>query len=255
MLRDRRRQPDKRGQMKQIRPTSQRKKHLLTGVAGVVGLFLWVSPALSDPIRTLTPKCRCSCGPVGAKGSEVVNIVPQGGVSQENCKAQSGETCVLKDGTGARLDCGDGVVVYAFPVPQPPPLNGSILDNLLAEVGSLHRADLLPLPAPGSAGPEGLCRLSPDLTRLQVHVYNQGTTLSALSTVHLEFANNLEGVDVPTPELIRGGSAIVEVSIPLSCYDASNNCHFRIGVDFTNAVEESDEINNNAAGVCGPSFL
>ena len=64
---------------------------------------------------------------------------------------------------------------------------------------------------------------------------NQGNADSDASAVRVEFANNA-GVDMSTPAVIPGGSAVVEFPIPSTCYDASNNCHFTIGIDFDNAV-------------------
>jgi subtilase family serine protease len=59
---------------------------------------------------------------------------------------------------------------------------------------------------------------------------------------------------MPTQALNPGSSAIVESSIPAACYDASQTCHFTIGVDSTSTVIESNEVNNDAAGICGASI-
>jgi subtilase family serine protease len=125
------------------------------------------------------------------------------------------------------------------------------LDKLAAQVGAALPADLVALRTPGSSGPQGFCRVNNTLTNLQVHVSNQGTVGSPASTTHVDFANN-PGVDMATPPLAPGGTAVVEFAIPASCYDASNNCHFTITVDSTDAVVESNgETNNAVAGVCG----
>jgi hypothetical protein len=129
------------------------------------------------------------------------------------------------------------------------------LDNLAAQVGAASPIDLVALPAPGSSGPEGFCQLNNTLTNLQVHVSNQGTVGSPASTTHVDFANN-PGVDIPTPALGPHGTAVVEFAIPANCYDVSNNCHFTITVDSTNAVIEANgETNNSVAGVCGASVF
>ncbi|HLK12791.1 MAG TPA: CARDB domain-containing protein [Candidatus Binatia bacterium] len=128
------------------------------------------------------------------------------------------------------------------------------LGSLRTQVGAALPADLLPMPSPVSAGPPTFCQLSPDLTKLQVHVLNQGTAGSVASTVRVDFANNA-GVDMPAPPLAPGASAIVEFPIPVSCYDASNICHFTIVVDATNVVIESNETNNTASGLCGGSIF
>jgi len=112
--------------------------------------------------------------------------------------------------------------------------------------------DLVPLPNPGSIPPEGFCRRN-DQGQLLVNVYNQGTTIAAASKTRLVF-NGSAPTDVDTPTIDAGTTAVLVVSIPNSCFDANNNCSFTIGVDAENAVAESDEINNNAAGLCGPQF-
>ena len=126
--------------------------------------------------------------------------------------------------------------------------------TILQGLNSFSPPDLVPLPRPASTGPESFCRFNSDFTKLQVQVTNQSGTPSGVSTTHVEFANNA-GVDMPTPVVAAFSSVMVEFPIPSTCYDALNNCHFTIGVDFTNAVNESDETNNNAAGVCGAGIL
>jgi subtilase family serine protease len=55
---------------------------------------------------------------------------------------------------------------------------------------------------------------------------------------------------------VSGGSADLEFEIPAGCFDpATNNCNFEIGIDVGNAVLESNEANNNAAGVCGAQIF
>jgi hypothetical protein len=126
------------------------------------------------------------------------------------------------------------------------------LQDVIHTLASLQTPDLVPLPQPAVTGPEGYCQLSADLTKLQVVVFNQGKD-SGASTTRVEFANN-PPVDIPTPALAAGTSTILEIPIPAGCADASLNCHFTIGVDSANVVSESNETNNNAAGVCGPSI-
>jgi hypothetical protein len=121
------------------------------------------------------------------------------------------------------------------------------LDNLVRQVAAAFPTDLVALPRPGSTD---FCQ-SPGANRLQVHVANQGSVPSPASTTHVDFANS-SGVDMPTPALAAGGSAIVEFAIPATCY-AQHICNFTIIVDSTNAVAEFDETNNSAAGLCDNS--
>jgi hypothetical protein len=46
------------------------------------------------------------------------------------------------------------------------------------------------------------------------------------------------------------------IDIPAGCFDEGTlQCNFQIGADVENAVTESDETNNNAAGACGPQIF
>jgi subtilase family serine protease len=135
-------------------------------------------------------------------------------------------------------------------------------ENLWSRIFHLHSAlrqnlggpaDLVPLPLPASSAPYGFCRRN-DQGVLILHVFNQGSTFAAASRTRVIFENNAP-VDVDTPGLAPGTGAEVGVSVPASCFDATNNCRFVIGVDANRAVTEIDETNNNAAGACGPQLL
>jgi hypothetical protein len=101
---------------------------------------------------------------------------------------------------------------------------------LPADLGALSR---------NSANPDSPleCCQSPSSGKLDVHAVNQGSVPSPASMTHVDFANS-GGVDMPTPALAAGGSAIVEFTIPTTGY-VSNKCNFTIVVDSTNAVAES----------------
>jgi hypothetical protein len=54
---------------------------------------------------------------------------------------------------------------------------------------------------------------------------------------------------IPTPAIAAGASVdLPGVPIPGNCFDP--DCNFRIIVDVTGLVAESDELNNIAAGTC-----
>jgi len=120
--------------------------------------------------------------------------------------------------------------------------------------------DLLPLPAPGTTGPEGFCRRD-DQGILTILIYNQGGADAPASTTSVTFkgpGSLLDAVfNLPTPALTAfGGFAELTIEIPNSCYDpATNKCNFAISADVNNGIAEADEPNNSALGVCGPSFL
>jgi subtilase family serine protease len=113
-------------------------------------------------------------------------------------------------------------------------------------------ADLVPLPStPGSTDPLSFCQ-STTFQELDVHVANQGSSPAPASTTHVDFANS-GGVDMPTPALAPGASAIVTFAIPATCFNAVSQCSFTIVVDSANVVTESNETNNSAAGLCQSS--
>jgi subtilase family serine protease len=69
------------------------------------------------------------------------------------------------------------------------------------------------------------------------------------------FSGSNDPVDLDTSAASAGATSQVAVNIPNSCFNSSLQCAFTIGVDATNAVAESNETNNNVAGMCGPSLL
>jgi len=157
----------------------------------------------------------------------------------------------------------------------------AILKNILAELANINAKleviqvpDLVPLASATSIHPEGdFCRGRIDAQgRLHVFVYNQGAGIAGPSQTQVYFRvpKGAEGqkscgdgcaqVDVPTPTLTaaRSPQSIIDLvmDIPEGCFgsafgpDDINNCQFKIAVDATNAVRESNELNNNAGGAC-----
>jgi hypothetical protein len=115
------------------------------------------------------------------------------------------------------------------------------------------QGDLVPLPTPASTGPQGFCRRN-DQGQLLVTIYNQGGGAAVATKTRVVFANG-SVADVDTPAVAAGSSAEAIVNIPGACFNASNNCSFTLGADATGVVPESNETNNNAAGICGPQFF
>jgi hypothetical protein len=109
--------------------------------------------------------------------------------------------------------------------------------------------DLFPEPKPGTLPPSGLCRLDAD-NNLMVRVKNQGGTATGASTLRVTFYTDGPAVvDIPTPPL--DGGASVDLTIPFpgnGCF--AWDCTFHIAVDVDDDVVESDEVNNNAEGLC-----
>ena len=148
-------------------------------------------------------------------------------------------------------------------------LLNSILVNqqlLLKEVTGLELActtpDLLPLPTAGSTDPTGFCRRDSQ-GNLHVLVQNQGGGAAGAFTTSILFnvpgapGGNLCGdcfeVDVLTPGGLAGFAGTdLTVPMPSGCVstDSRFSCEFKIAVDSTSAVAESNEANNNAFGEC-----
>jgi hypothetical protein len=107
--------------------------------------------------------------------------------------------------------------------------------------GSEEKPDLVPVPDPKL----GFCTRRG--SKLLVTVKNQGTAAAGPSVTGVDFgaAGN---ASQPTPALSAGASADVMFDIPPACFHP--DCHFRITVDANGQVDESDETNNNASGVC-----
>jgi hypothetical protein len=106
--------------------------------------------------------------------------------------------------------------------------------------------DLVPV-NPRPPDPSGFCRLDGH-GRLIVTVRNQGTADAGASLTTVNFAG-VGPVSVNTPPIPAGASVDVFVSIPSACY-VGTQCRFQIVVDSALQVEESNEDNNTAAGLC-----
>jgi len=144
-------------------------------------------------------------------------------------------------------------------------LSGIVADlgNLQNKMDDLHAAcappDLVPVPVEGSAPPD-YCRSPADgSNNLIVRVKNQGFSDAGPSTLRVTFTTTSgpTPVDVPVPALNWGTSVDLSVPIPANCPDPdphSQACRFQIAVDVLGVVAESNEPNNNVAGVCAPIF-
>jgi hypothetical protein len=102
--------------------------------------------------------------------------------------------------------------------------------------------DLIPLPDPKT----GFCRRDAK-GNLIVTVKNQGSADAGASTTTVVFAPG-GTFSKPTPPIPAGGSVNLAFPIPGQCFDP--DCSFRIIVDSSNQVTESNETNNTASGTC-----
>ncbi len=102
--------------------------------------------------------------------------------------------------------------------------------------------DLIPVPLPGG----GFCNATAQ--GLVVTVKNQGTGPAGASVTRVTFGTGAS-VDIPTPPLGPGAQvALPPVPFPASCFQP--DCSFRITVDATGLVAESNEANNTVSGQC-----
>jgi len=110
-------------------------------------------------------------------------------------------------------------------------------------VRHIGQIDLIPLPPTNG----NFCRRD-EAGRLIITVMNQGTADAIPSITRIEFANG-ERQLVATPAIPAGRSVEVLATFPTSCFNPT--CTFRIAVDSTDVVSETNEGNNAAGGTCG----
>lgn len=152
-----------------------------------------------------------------------------------------------------------------------------LLEQILANQATLLEQvaapDLVPIPITGAGIPisteaAGFCRFDA-AGKLYVFVYNQAGVPVGPSVTQVFFrvppgipvekscGVGCAQVDIATSGLAAfHGTNGVGIDIPEGCFgsvfgpDDINNCVFKIAVDGTNAVNESNELNNTALGGC-----
>ena len=93
----------------------------------------------------------------------------------------------------------------------------------------------------------GFCKRD-SVGRLLVMVRNQGVAPSGPSVTQVAFSPG-GTVPIPTPPIMPGTTiTLPPVPMPAACFDP--DCDFKITVDATAIVVESNEGNNSAAGTC-----
>jgi CARDB len=100
------------------------------------------------------------------------------------------------------------------------------------------------VPTPGDQG--SFCKRD-DQGNLIVTVCNQGAAPAGPSVTEVDFIGH-GTVSVPTPPLAAGACVDLKVPIPPGSFDP--DCEFRIRVDANDDVQEENETNNLASGVC-----
>jgi hypothetical protein len=109
------------------------------------------------------------------------------------------------------------------------------------------QADLAPDPVHGQSGAIAFCRTDAN-GKLVIRVKNGGPVDAPASTTRVEFSPG-GVVLLMTPPIPAGGTVdIGPIGFPAVCFDP--DCEFTITVDVNNNVNESNEVNNTAAGRC-----
>ena len=110
--------------------------------------------------------------------------------------------------------------------------------------------DLVPVNPKPDAGKFGFCRRDPTGSKLLITVRNQGVAPAGAShtTVNFVTGGTVSPVTVITPMILAGSSADVAATIPSGCF--TPNCAFQIIVDVATEVQELNEANNVADGLC-----
>jgi hypothetical protein len=109
-------------------------------------------------------------------------------------------------------------------------------------VRRLAQPDLVAIPEANG----NFCRRD-DNGKLIITVQNQGLADAAASITRVEFSNG-EHQLIATPAIPAGTSVNVLATFPPGCFRP--DCTFRIAVDSTGFVSESNEFNNAAGGTC-----
>ena len=117
----------------------------------------------------------------------------------------------------------------------------------IERVSPRRLADLVPLRRPGGQGKEGFCQRAGEGKTLFVTVKNQGAGDAAGSTTTVQFGSG-GPVSMATAPIPAGGTTQIMFDIPTGCFNP--DCPFTITVDTNKEVNESDEGNNSADGIC-----
>ena len=155
-------------------------------------------------------------------------------------------------------------------IPEVLRLLNEVLANQALILERLEAPDLVPNPYYhhlGPEGPEDFCRIL-ESGKLWVSVYNQsgGGAVPSVTQVLFRVPADVPvqkscgvgcaQVDLATPAMGAFASVVFEVAIPEGCFgsafgpDDINNCQFKLYVDGTNLLNESNELNNSAFGAC-----
>jgi hypothetical protein len=113
-----------------------------------------------------------------------------------------------------------------------------------------RQSDLVPVNPQPTAGKFGFCRRDLSGSKLVVTVKNQGVAPAAASHATVNFATGgtVSPVSLNTPMILAGDSVDVVMAIPSGCF--TPDCSFQIVVDAAQEVQESNEGNNFADGLC-----
>src|SRR5712691_2024622 len=183
-------------------------------------------------------------------------VVPNAGAAEKANRQEPGDKKDSKDADSAPLKELQATVAKLLGVVNDIKLSQ---DLLVKELSGLELActvpDLLPLPMPGTTDPSGFCRTDTQ-GHLEVVVHNQGGGVAAPSKTtvvfHTASAPGFVEVSAATPQIVGFAEAHVTVDFPADCVGglSSGDCEFKIFVDDTEVVPESNESNNRVLGSC-----
>jgi hypothetical protein len=86
-----------------------------------------------------------------------------------------------------------------------------------------------------------------DYGNLSIHIKNQGLADAGPSYLEVHFGQQAP-IIIPVSSLLAGETTTIGLPFPNGCFNP--DCDFEIIVDSTNAIDESNELNNSQKGSC-----
>jgi hypothetical protein len=183
-------------------------------------------------------------------------VAPSAGAAEKASRQEAGEKKDSKDADSAAIKELQATVAKLVGVVNDIKVSQ---DLLVKELSGLELActvpDLLPLPLPGTLDPSGFCRTDTQ-GHLEVVVHNQGGGVAGPSKTTVVFhtgsAPFFVETSVDTPQIVGFAEAHVTFDFPADCVGglSSGDCEFKIFVDDSEVVAESNETNNRVLGTC-----
>lgn len=221
-------------------------------------------------VRRTHYRCRRLLATALLSGMALVLVTSHAGyaLSKTECELLGGGTiveggkmfCCVRNHGGVDLDCTIPVTVAgalsptpltpAPPAPKTPPSPITPAVRVPPPI-QVRKADLVPSSnSQYGAGPAGFCDKD-SAGKLVVHVKNQGLIAAPASKTVIRFlrAGKARPALVDTHGIPAGGTVTLPgIEIPAGA--CGPDCPFTITVDVPNTIDESNETNNIADGLC-----